>query len=69
MEELSGCDSVCDFLKNKRPQCSLAGEGDVCDRKSRRFAIEVWHNTHTHRCPERGEISCNLESVAPLAVS
>ena len=25
--------------KRRRPHCVLAGDGDVCDRKSRRFAI------------------------------
>ena len=27
------------FRGKKHPHCSLAGDGDVCDRKPRRFAI------------------------------
>ena len=47
------CDFPCDrkslaiailfviFQEEKYPHCGLAGDGDVCDKKSRRFAIAI----------------------------
>ena len=36
----SDCNSFCSFFEAKRKfHCRLAGDGDVCDRKSRRLAF------------------------------
>ena len=38
----SDCDCFAIFQRKKRPRCGLADNGDVCDRKSRRFAIAIF---------------------------
>ena len=40
LEVASGCNSFWDFSREeKRLHCGFAGDGDVCDRTSLRFAI------------------------------
>ena len=45
----SDCDSFCDFSRKTASHCGLAGNRDVCDKKSRRFAIAIF-----------GALSCSL---------
>ena len=60
----SDSDSFCDFsriletLVNKDPHCGFAGDGDVCNRKSRRFAIAIFGaNRSDNQGPLNGGVS------------